>query len=370
MAKIALFVSSMHGGGAERVAALLSNEWVAAGHEVVLVPTFSGKGECNYPLDERVQLKFLVDEIGRSGRSATTQIRRLLGIRRIIRHNDIDAVVSFLTRVNLAVIVATRGLALPVVIGECTYPPKTGQTFTVKTLTKLLYPLATKVVMQTAQGLAWLSSYCPRSQGLYIANPVTYPIPPRPGRIEPGHIVQEGERILLAVGRFHRAKGFDLLLAAFAQLVTEFPQWRLVILGDGELRNELEVQRAQLGIADKALLPGAAGNVSEWYESADLAVLSSRYEGFPNALLETMAHGNAVVSFDCDTGPSEMIESGTNGVLVPESTGIDGLAESLAALMRDDNERARLGAAAARVRETYNVRSIARQWTDLCQSSV
>jgi len=109
-------------------------------------------------------------------------------------------------------------------------------------------------------------------------------------------------------------------------------------------------------------LPGQAGNVSNWYQRADLYVMSSRHEGFPNTLIEAMAYGCAVVSYDCDTGPRDIIRHGDDGLLVGPVGDVPALASTLDQLMLDDEARQRMGQKAIDVRERYSVENVLRMW--------
>ena len=109
--------------------------------------------------------------------------------------------------------------------------------------------------------------------------------------------------MLLSVGRLTKQKGFDQLISHFATLARSHANWDLIILGEGEERTALEAQIADADLTQRIKLPGRVNNVSEWYADADLFVMSSRFEGSPNVLLEAMAHGVPAVSFDCPTGP-------------------------------------------------------------------
>ncbi len=122
--------------------------------------------------------------------------------------------------------------------------------------------------------------------------------------------------VVLAVGRLHHQKGFDILLDAFSAVLAERP-CRLIILGEGEQRENLERQAQQLGIAGYVQFPGFVKNPYAYMSRAALFVLSSRWEGLPGALIEAMACGCAVVATDCPSGPAEIIENGTQGAIVP-----------------------------------------------------
>ena len=122
--------------------------------------------------------------------------------------------------------------------------------------------------------------------------------------------------VVLAVGRLHHQKGFDILLDAFSAVLAERP-CRLIVLGEGEQRETLERQARQLGITAYVQFPGFVKNPYAYMSRAALFVLSSRWEGLPGALIEAMACGCAVVATDCPSGPAEIIENGTQGAIVP-----------------------------------------------------
>ncbi|MBD3756374.1 MAG: glycosyltransferase [Gammaproteobacteria bacterium] len=165
----------------------------------------------------------------------------------------------------------------------------------------------------------------------------------------------------MAVGRLAYQKGFERLLNAFADLAPRHTDWSLVILGEGSLRGCLTEQATQLGLDGYVAFPGAVGNVGEWFAVADAYVMTSRFEGFPNTLLEAMAHGVPSVVVDCLTGPRELIETEVNGLLVPEDDPT-ALITALDRLMVDPDLRMRLATRAIEVRKKYSVEQIAAHW--------
>ncbi len=178
-------------------------------------------------------------------------------------------------------------------------------------------------------------------------------------------IVAINKRVALAVGRLGEEKDFALLLMAFGSLASQNPEWDLIILGDGPEREDLEQLRDGLGLKGRVHLPGRVGNPGDWYVRADIYVMSSRFEGFPNTLLEAMAYGLPAVSFDCETGPADIIRHGIDGFLVPPSEGVEGLAWAMDTLMRDENMRQRMGKEAIAVRDRFSAQRIMAEWDEV-----
>jgi GalNAc-alpha-(1->4)-GalNAc-alpha-(1->3)-diNAcBac-PP-undecaprenol alpha-1,4-N-acetyl-D-galactosaminyltransferase len=365
MKRLLFFVSSMQGGGAERVAALLCNHWAEQGHQVTLVPTFSGRGECLYPLDERVRLIYLADQVGTTRKSPLSLLRRFLAMRALVREWGPDGVVSFLPHVNVAALLATRGLKVPVVVSERIHPPAMPIGPLWPRLRRWTYPWAASVVMQTRRSGDWLATECPTARVAVIPNPCVYPLPLSEPWLDPADWVPQARRVLLAVGRLDEQKGFAELIDAFGRPAARFPDWDLVILGEGGERAALEARVEQWGLTERVALPGRVGNLADWYQRAELYVMSSLFEGFPNTLLEAMAHGLPAVSFDCETGPADIIREGIDGILVSPADGEAGLAGAMSAMMQDDDRRQRMGRAAISVRERFSSERVMAEWDDL-----
>jgi glycosyltransferase involved in cell wall biosynthesis len=169
------------------------------------------------------------------------------------------------------------------------------------------------------------------------------------------------DRHLLSVGKLTYQKGFDLLIRAFAQVTDRHPEWTLTILGEGNMREELESLCTQLNLDDLVSMPGAVKNVDAHLRRADIFALTSRYEGFPIALGEAMACGVPVIATDCLSGPREMIHDGTDGMLVvPEN--VDALALALDLLMSDPGKRQYFSHYAPRILDRFGFDRITTMW--------
>jgi len=236
-------------------------------------------------------------------------------------------------------------------------------------LYRLLYRRAAAVVAQTRRAARDIERRTGRAVSV-IPNPVSQVSTPANRGVsgdEPPMRSGTDRRNLLAVGRLSPQKGFDLLLEAFACVAGHHANWDLTILGEGRSRAGLTATIVARGLASRVSMPGFDSHVREAMRQADLFVLSSRFEGFPNVLLEAMSEGRACASFDCNTGPRELICHGENGWLVPAED-VPALAAALDVLMGDDGLRARLGAHAREVLTLYSLPAVLGQWNALLAS--
>ena len=353
--KIALVISSLGAGGAERVMITLANYWAARGRAVTLM-TFAPPGtRPYYAVDPRVTLRELdLVASSRRLRSLRQSVQRVLVLRRELRAIGPDVVISFLAKINIVTILATRGLDIGVVVSERNNPLRQPLNPVWSWLRLRLYAVADRLVTPSRGVLTSLPAAV-RARGRVIPNPVDLPEPsPRPA----------GSRNLVAVGRLDKQKGFDLLLPAFARIAGNHPDWRLVIWGDGELRPDLEALRDRLGLADRVQLPGVTERPGAWIVDATLFVLSSRYESFGNVVTEAMAAGLPVIVTDCPWGPGEIVRHDVDGWLVPPED-VAALAEGLDLLMGDPALRERLAAAAQRNVRRFGRAHVMALWDEL-----
>ena len=263
---------------------------------------------------------------------ARTALVRAARLALLFRRERPDGIVSFMESANLPCIVAaalTRCL-IRLRVSVRVDPRALGRAY--RALMPRLYPLAKGVVAPSDGIRKELMRMGIRGDKIsVIHNPVIADEPRVEGGYADSSLPPRGP-FILGVGRLHPQKGFDLLLRAFRRVTRR--DLHLVILGEGPDRAAVDLLARELGIADRVHLPGAVSGVDRWYGCAECFVLSSRYEGWPNVLMEAMAIGCAVVSFDCPYGPSEMIEHETSGLLVPAGD-IEGLSEAIGRVVRD-----------------------------------
>lgn len=315
---IAIVLHDLRGGGAERAVLRLARGMAVAGRPIELVLV---KGEGAY-----------LPEIP-SGITVTIldqpRVSQAIGaLAAHLRRTRPKAVLSALTHMNLATVMAVRlsGIRPRVVLSErnqISSKAREASTAWQRTLYRavpLFYRAADAIVAVSGGVARDLASFgrLPEKNIHVIHNPVFDVDVETLARAPVSHpwFEQKGPPIILAVGRLHRQKGFDILLEAFAVARAEI-DCRLVILGEGPERAALLATAERLGLAYDIDMPGFCENPFPLMARAGAFVLSSRWEGFPNALVEAMACGAPAVACDCPSGPQEILSGGRYGALVP-----------------------------------------------------
>ena len=172
------------------------------------------------------------------------------------------------------------------------------------------------------------------------------------------------EKRVIAVGRYCYQKGLDRLIDAWSIVCDSVNDWKLYLVGDGEDRAYLQAQINRLGLSDKIVLGRAETDMKLVYAGASILALPSRYEGLAMVLLEAQAAGLPIVSFECKCGPKDVITDGLDGILVGEGD-VDGLAQGLLKLIKDEELRRRMGAEAYKNSERFSEERVMAQWVEL-----
>lgn len=360
---IIFYIDALKLGGAERIVLRWAQWCVLEGWRVVVL-TRHGPERDAYPLPEgaeRWQEVRLPPWQERMGWWAFPL--RVQALRRQLRHEHVDLLVGVTTLPAVKLLLASRGLGVPCVVSERNYPPAKLPPRPWRALRRLTYPWADLHLVQTSTTGAWLRRHCGARRQCLLPNPVTWPLPDREPIEPPDQWLDPGALVLLAAGTKAHQKGFDRLIPIFVALARREPQLRLVLLGLSAEpyhgRDQQAWLRQRLDSLDSTLqsrlvMPGAVGNMAAWYARASLFVLPSRYEGFPNVLLEAMAAGCACVASDCATGPRDLITDHVNGLLLPPEASTEQWVSVLAALLEDHPRRRRLGMAAQAVRRRFD----------------
>ncbi|MGA9774280.1 MAG: glycosyltransferase family 4 protein [Blastocatellia bacterium] len=358
--RLTLVIHSLQGGGAERMMTLMANYWAAAGWSITLLTMDKGSAPLFYALDNRVH-SIPLDVASRSKNAAIAlqnNLKRINALRHAISATRPDVVLSFMDKTNVLTLLATRGLNIPVVVSERSDPAMNHPGRVWANLRRLTYRMADAVAVQSKGAMNYFPAKI-QARARIIPNPVS-----KPSACGSRAVFENGGMSIVAMGRLVRAKGFDLLLEAFAQVKDSHSSWNLIILGEGPLRKELESLRDSLELTDRVLMPGRVNNTYERLAGADIFVTSSRYEGFPNSLCEAMASGVAVIATDCPSGPREIIRDNVDGLLVANADP-KALASAMNRLMSNDTERKRLALRASEVTKRFAVERIMPMWEEV-----
>lgn len=368
---ICLFIGTLKAGGAERVTVWLATELHRRGHKVVVL-THSTPEADFFTLPEGIQRETVGFDEGRRTflGKLMINVRRCLRVRWVLRKHGATAILAMMPHESVVAVVSALGLRTRVVVSERNAPWHRTQDRIWTIMRRIVYRFSDVQVAQTKPIGDWLRRETGSRRVAIIPNAVQASLPSGPPFVRPQELLRPGRRLLLAVGTKPYQKGFDILVKAVARVAEEHGEWDLAIPGLLPDRTEGGVSgqdvldaAARAGLKDRVILPGHLGNVSDWYAAADLFVLSSRFEGFPNVLVEAMGAGLASVAFACDTGPDEIIQDEVDGLLVRDLSA-EALSAALARTMGDAELRASLAAAAPAVIRRFAPETVLDAWSD------
>jgi GalNAc-alpha-(1->4)-GalNAc-alpha-(1->3)-diNAcBac-PP-undecaprenol alpha-1,4-N-acetyl-D-galactosaminyltransferase len=352
--RIAFVIPSLGPGGAERVASLLCNEWVGLGHAVTLATFDRPSAEPFFALKDGVAVAGLAASATSRGVAVrlATNIARVSRLRSLLRQCHPDVVVSFMTEANVVAVWACRGLGIPLVISERNQPDRPGLARGHKLARQLSYSLASAMVVQTEEIASWARARF-RIPTHVIPNPVQFGPCGARDRTDVHQLV--------SLGRLTHQKGFDILIRSFAALAGKHLNWRLVIYGEGPDRSALEQLRAETGLVERISLPGLTRDSAGVLRQASLFALTSRFEGYPNALLEALACGLPVIATACPGGTGEILANGVHGMLVPPND-VSAITAALDAMMSASDLREAYASKARQSVAELDVAAVGRRW--------
>lgn len=296
MKKIMFYINAIHDGGAERVMVNLAKYFSENGYDTTLVTSFRDTWE--YPLAPTVR-RLTLEETEIKQSRIKRNISRIKKLRNLCKSEKPDILVSFMEEPNFRAILATRGLPVKTLVSVRNDPIKEYAGKLGWFVGKVLLPMADGCVFQTGDAQKWFPKRLQKKSKI-IYNAVKedfYNVNRTPVRGE-----------IVTCGRLTEQKNHAMLINAFAEVQKKYPFATLKIYGDGNLKDKLQKQIDDLGLSSTAHLMGATSDVTRALQAADLFVLSSDYEGMPNALMEAMAAGVPCISTDCPCGgPRELL---------------------------------------------------------------
>lgn len=339
--RLIFMIDHMNGyGGAQRVLANLMNEAVTRKDDVLLVLT-GGTITSVYSLHSSIQV-FKSEE--------KNKVKKVRDIRKRIKEYNPNCVISFLTLVNILALISTLGLNVPVIISERNDPDK--ETKLEKISSFLFYRFADTVVVQT-EDIAKKIGKIFHGEIRIIANPIN------------GHDFEKNSydsgKNIIAVGRLNHQKNYHFMLRCFKQFLCNNPGYKLDIFGVGDLLDDLRSFSEELGIDDSVAFRGNVNNILEREIKYDMFIMTSDFEGMPNALAEAMSVGLPCVSIDCDGGGAKELLSTDKGILVDKGD-IDGFVSAMEKITHDRNYAQKIGRKAKEIKVELSVPNIMKKW--------
>ncbi|WP_299466657.1 glycosyltransferase family 4 protein [uncultured Gimesia sp.] len=369
--RLTITVPSLSLGGAEGVAAMMANYWADEGDAVTLITLDSTETD-TFTLAETVQRHALglMQDSNNLLQAVSNNWHRVKKLRAAIVQSEPDVVISLTDRMNVLTLLASRNSHWPVLISERSDPRHHPIGRLWSFLRSRTYPRATALVVQT-QGVADFCRQWLKTTPIEVI-PNAVPVPRSsdvPVVTEQIILDRPPSHVIFGMGRLSHEKGFDLLIDAFSGLAHEFPEWKLRILGEGPLRESLQSTINERGLEGQIELAGWVADPELILDQGDLFVLSSRYEGFPNALLQAMSRGLACISFDCESGPADIAREGLLVLLVPAGS-LSELTRSMRECMQDENIRKELAINSLQVTERFSVSRYFQSWDQLINQTI
>ena len=357
MSKYLFVIPTLYVGGAERQVSVLSNTLSKLGQDVCVLKYYPMADE--YPISEKVRVRSFVkgpEEYRKSG-----LIKRILFIRKVIKEEKPDFVLPFLYQVALAVDIASVGLKVNVfqsIRNDPTKIPVSDRERKVRD--RLVYKSKCSFVQTEPQKQYFDKKAHGRIHVLF--NPISDEF------FKIQHKPSDKEFMFCAAGRLHIQKNFELLIRSFIRTFDKDQNVTLTIYGEGYLRENLQELIDSAGYSAKIRLPGRTKDIKNAYAGANAFVMSSDFEGFPNVLMEAMASGVPSISTNCPTGPSELIDDGQNGILVPVNDE-NALSEAMKRLYENKELREKFSEAGReKIREICSAEKTAKKFMAICEA--
>lgn len=368
--KICFFTSTLAKGGAERVISNLSN-FLINNEEIEKVDIINVHNtEIAYKLDKRINV-YTVDKKyvqyeklinNHKGimkfflhvKKYFNNLKRRKNLKKMIKKFDYDVIISFLIEPTFLILSLKKYIKCPIIISDRNDPNIEYNNFRKKYLMKKLYPIADGYVFQTNDAKKYFDKIINKDYDV-IANPVN-------DEFIMESFKGEREKNIVTVGRLETQKNHLLLIKAFEKIKDKYKDYKLIIYGEGSLRKELENYISKNNLNKRVFLVGQVDNVKDKIYKSSLFVLSSDYEGMPNALIEAMCLGLPVISTDCPCGgPRTLIKNNESGILVPIKDESE-MSIAIEKVLTDKNYAKMLGENASKIADEVSNEVINNKW--------
>lgn len=348
MKNITFIIGMLSGGGAERVVASLANNLANFEIEINVILLYSNKND--YLENERVNI---IPIVSNRKNKPLKVMERLFLLRKKIKEIQPDIIISFDSVVNIYTILAKSFLNIPLIISERNDPNQYPKSNVLRQLRDKLYHIPEKIVFQTKDAKDYFPTNIQQTSTI-ISNPIKNDLPFWDS--------QNHKKRIITASRLTSQKNLEMLIIAFSEISQEYPDYELVIFGEGELRKKLESLISKLNLENKAFLPGFSKEIHEEMTNSALFVLSSNHEGMSNSMLEALAVGIPVISTDAPIGAAKMfIKNYHNGILI-EVGNTHELVEAMRNIISNSELANKFSNNSIIIREELNEDKITNEW--------
>lgn len=351
--KVCFYMANLAKGGAQRVIVNMTQYLLGQDYDVTIVTTSEAKVE--YPLPEGA--KRVISDISETetGKSRISNFyKRCAKLRGIWKEEHPDVIISFIGKNNMMAILTSLFTKIPVLISVRANPTMEYYNPLLRLISKTFFVLADGLILQTDQQKAYFPKMI-QKKATILPNPLNEEF------LKERKVVERKKQII-SVGRVDANKNHRMLVTVFDKLAEQYQDWQLLILGDGEEKSQLDDAIAQAKHKDRIHAPGNSDEVADRMAESRIFVLTSREEGMPNALMEAMATGLAVVATDCPCGgPAMLIDEKENGMLFPVDDAV-ALEKALHELLNDSVLEQKLGRNAYKIREELSLQKVGEAW--------
>ena len=348
--KISFTLASLGSGGAERVVSLLANKMVEQGHLVEIICLKFN--DVYYQLHPEVKVVLAMQQ-------TQNRLTEVFWLRKYIKQEKPDVVIAFTEGVYCFTIAALLGTKIPVIASERLDP--SAMTWKRNLLKRFLLPYADWLVVQTKT----IKEYFPNSiqkKTSVIFNPVKDEA--LASSMDNGQWTMDNKaNRIISVARLYPQKNQEMMIRAFAKIAEKYPDWQLVIYGEGPLRAELEALVSSFKLQERVLLPGRTENVIDELQKSKIFCLSSDYEGMSNSMIEAICVGLPIVSTKV-SGTNELIKDGVTGLLV-DIGDEQGMTAALEKLIQDEALMKQMGQANKLKASLFHIDTIMNEWMEL-----
>lgn len=345
---IIICINQLSKGGAERVVANLSN-YLCNNNEVTIISL--DKKDIGYDINDKVDIKFI--DNGKDNK-LLKNVKRIIKLKKIYKKEKADVILTFLPESSFFTLMLKSSIKSKVIVSVRNDPKIEYKSIIYKILMKILYPRADGYVFQTEDAKNYFNKKI-KSKSKVIFN-----------SLNPEFIVEpymgEREKTIVSVGRLSEQKNHELLIYAFNKIHKEYPEYKLIIYGEGHLRSKYEQLIKKLNLEKYITLPGVIEDIKSKIYKSGIFVLSSNYEGMPNVLMEALSMGIPCISTDCPCGgPKSLINDGENGILV-EVQNENMLADKIKTIINDSTFAKKISLNNIEMRKKFNPKIINKEW--------